>query len=232
MRGRKLVELRNMLKAELGMSLEVGVAPQADRRLDLLLENKQLLLSSQLDWPFLERLWDTPVAAAVSTVPMPINPPDERINTERPMKVEVLFDTFYQPVFYGVDSCEWNTMTAPQDPIQQWRYKSDEALGDVLEVWPTPVTAQTLRITAQRRLRPLKADTDVTDLDDLLLVYFVAADLTQEADSKSAPIKAMMAKERLRSVTQGLVSRSEPFVLGANLLPRKTHRNVPIVIVH
>lgn len=236
MRGRKLVELVKMVKGELGHNMETGVAVNGDARLKQMFENTQLLLSSQLDWPFLERQWDKVIEPGIQTTPMPINmPAGERINTERPMKAEVLFDTFYQPVFFGIDSCEYNILTTHQDPITRWRYHSDGELGDVIEVWPIPVTAQTLRITAQRQLRPLKADTDVADLDDLLLVYFVAADLSQETESKSAPAKAMKAKERLRSVTQTIANRPEPIVLGANLLPGRygrRHRNVPIVIVH
>jgi hypothetical protein len=218
-RGTQLADLVKMLRAELGHTMEPGVAEQANPRLKVLLSTKQKGLASAMDWPFLERRWETTVSPGTNIIDVPINTPDERINFERPVKLEVLYNSIWLPTFFGIGADEYNVLTDRQDPIQRWRFYGESATAeqDSIELWPSPATEATLRFTGQRVLRPLEADTDRCDLDDLLIVFMVAADLALESEMRNASFKMAMAQERLRMVRQVYPNRDEPLVLGQNL---------------
>jgi hypothetical protein len=245
-RGTQLIFMRQMLKAELGQTLAAGAAIQGDARLNQLLSNKQQWLSSEYDWPFLEHRWDLTVGPSVRYLPLPtiMNGPaatQTQINFERPVIVEVLFNTKWQDVIYGIGADEFNTRNSDigeaEDPIQRWDFSTniDEPTApNQVEMWPIPITQQTVRFTGQRVLLPLVADTDTADLDDMLLVYFVAADLAREKDDSSAQIKLELATGRLRQIRQVYPHRYVRTILGRpdfDKWDRRQRRLVPIIIV-
>lgn len=84
------------------------------------------------------------------------------------------------------------------------------------EVWPVPVTAQTIRFTGQRALIDMVEDDDVCDLDDMLLVYFVAGEKLMRSKQADAQLKMQMAEERLRMLRSTYPCREEKYVLGGS----------------
>lgn len=243
-RGTALSVLRTMLRAEIGQTLNTSAATQGDPRLNQLLSNKQKWLSSEFDWPFLEQRWTTNVGGRFVNVPVTTDGPDVgsfQINFERPVVVETKFNNKWSLVEYGIGSEEYNALDSeqqqPEDPIQRWRFATnvdDPSNPAQIEVWPLPATSNPLRITGQRALLTLSQDTDTADLDDVLLVYFVAADLMLEKDMENATAKVQMAQRRLQQLRQVYPNRDEKLVLGKNwyMDPRRQRRLVPIIAVH
>lgn len=248
-RGTALSTLVTMLKAELGYSLD-ATATGKDAALKQLLSNKEQWLATELDWPFLEHRWDLACNSGSRYLNLPTveaSPGDEgasaAINFEREVRVEVLYNSRYWPVEYGIGAREYNIFNSDlqgqaMDPIQRWRFATDTseaANANQVEIWPVPVTAQTLRFTGQRALLTLAVDADKADLDDTLLVLFCAAELLANLDQNNAQLVAGRAQERLRKVMGNYPSRKRTISFNGGdggSLKRKDIRAVPIVAVH
>lgn len=82
------------------------------------------------------------------------------------------------------------------------------ALSSVMEIWPLPVSLQDMRFTGQRLLNPLIAATDCADLDDMLLVLYVAAELCRKRKSADADLKLQEAQTQLASVRSNYPRRT------------------------
>ncbi len=226
--GTTLADLRAMLKAEIGDF--AGTNPVRDAELNVLLSNKQKWLATEYDWPFLERRWDASVAPGAQYTTFPTVDDlgqTTNIDMERMPRVEVLWNTQYQPVSYGIGRDEYNTMNIARgqssDPILRWRWASpvnepatpaNSGTPNKFEVWPVPVTNQTIRFTGQRTLQTLASNSDTADLDDMLLVLFVAAERlirSKQADGKE---RMELAERRLSWIKRNYPVRSRTRVLG------------------
>lgn len=226
-RGTTLTNLLARLKAELGYSQDAS-ATASDATLTLLLANKQRWLCGEFDWPFLDHKWDISLAAGSRFVSLPTatSTTDDlgatlSINFERPVHVSVNWANWWQPVFEGIDDRELNMRRSSQgeaqDPVQKWRMTTDTseaASADKIEVWPIPASAQTLRIQGQREPIALTSANEKADLDDTLLVLFVAAELLARQDQHDAQLKAGLAQKRLASVRANYPVPYRKMVLG------------------
>lgn len=101
----------------------------------------------------------------------------------------------------------------------------------IFEVWPVPVTAQTMRFSGQRALNPLVADGDKADLDDMILVLFVAAEKLMMLKQSNAQAKLAAAQARMRMVRAGQPTREVNVVFGRNSEGSNGARTVPITII-
>lgn len=242
MRGTTLANLRTMLLAEIGDTSSPNTTRQAE--LNTLLSNKQKWLGSEYSWPFLEQFWDQPVGASSQYVAFPtVNDSGlgetVAINFERPVLVQVFWNQIYLDIDYGIGSEEYNylnfALAQASDPIQRWRFRTDTSettAPDTFEVWPVPVTPQTIRFTGQRTLLSLVADGDKADLDDMLLVYFVAAEMLMRSKQQDAQLKLAMAKQRLEKLRSAYPVRTQDVVLGQGKKDfREQRRIVPMIIV-
>jgi hypothetical protein len=230
-----LSDLVRMLKAECGFSLEAGVSTFSDDRFRLLLSNKQKSFANMFDWPELNDTWDLPVTVGNDTVAEPTEDMDGNpytLDFQRPFALFTLYGNIYKPVLWGIDDREWNTRLTQSTFFERYDFFCDTDGDYQFRLWPLTTVDQTLRLQGQRALRSLTADADKADLDDLLLVYSVAADLAMEGEMKNAPMKAAMAKDRYRMLTQGLPNREgEPLVLGANSISRPSYRKARIIAI-
>lgn len=219
-RGVVLSTVRALLKAELRDAQETNT--NTDTEYNYALSNKQRDLALAYDWPFLEHDWDLSCAAGSRYLNIPTS--DTRaasvtINFERPVRVSNLFGSLYNEVDYGIGIEQYNYLegtTEPQDPIQRWRLvtnTSEATNPDQVEIWPVPGTAQTLRFTGQRNVLTLSSDTDKADLDDLLLVYFVAADYLAMRGMTNAPAALAKAQSHLIKLRTGYPTKECPPVV-------------------
>lgn len=241
-RGTPLNVLRKMLKAEIGY--DQGNNPDQDMNLNTLLSNKQSWIATEFDFPFLEQRWDLNVPPLTRYISLPTlegGPVSQQvaINFERPVLVEVFYTNSWQDVDPGIGSEEYNWLNSDQagqiqDPILRWRMASnatDGAQFSQIEVWPIPATQQTLRFTGQRTLYPLEADDDLADLDDMMLVYFVAGELLLDLNKPKAQRLMTLAEIRLRQTKANYPTREHKVVLGRKLLlPAKMRNVVPMII--
>ena len=242
MRGTVVSSLLTMLKAEVGYSLDAS-ATGKDAALIQLLCNKQKWLVGEYDFPFLEHRWNLSCAPGSRYLTIPaadVLGQSININFERPAKVEVFYNNKWLDIDYGIGSDEYNYLNSDDptqvlDPIQKWRFATDStevASPNYVEIWPLPVTAQTLRFTAQRDLQQLNALTDKADLDDTLLVAFTAVGLVP---AKERPEKMQVAQDRLRRVLGGYPRRAHRLIYGRggnHGFEEKRVRTVTVVAVH
>lgn len=221
-RGTTLTNLTAMVKAEIGDNS--GTNSAADSAIQVQLSNLQKWLATEYDWPFLERRWDVPVAANTQFVSFPTTDDNGDVlvpNFERMPKVEVFWNNVYQPVLYGIGIDEYNTLDfalqQQSDPIQRWRAATnpnEPTNPNTFEVWPVPVTAQTLRFTGQRTLLPLTTGVQTADLDDMLLVMGVAAEKLARSKQADAQLKLTKFQHRLQFIRQNYPTRDRVRVLG------------------
>lgn len=219
-RGTKLVNIRNMLKAEIGDF--AGTNSVRDQELNLMLSTEQRIQASQFTWEFLEERWDVPVAPSQRFATFPTvttgEPATENIAINMDIKpdVEVFYNQVYQDVFYGIGENEYNFLNPVlgqfSDPIQRWRAATnpnEPNNPNQFEVWPVPVTPQVIRFTGQRAVQVLSADTDTADLDDMLLVLFVAAKKLARSKQADAGLMLQRAQAHLQWLKQGNITRTQ-----------------------
>lgn len=192
--------LYTMLQAKLG---ENPAVTNTRTRYFQLISDKQKWLANEYDFPFLEDRFDSPVPKNGRYVTFPTIDNEGvtiAMNLERPYKVEVFWNQIWSELMYGIGSQEFNYLNSDipgqiQDPIQRWRWSQEGQF----EVWPMPSTAQTVRFTGQRALDTLATGADTADLDDEMLVLFVASDLLMRSKQADAQICLSQATERLRA---------------------------------
>lgn len=239
-RGTTLANLRTLLKAEIRDTQETNTV--ADAEYNYQLSNKQKDLAFSYDWEFLRHIWDVSVSPTTRYVSFPtsdIRGLSATINFERPVQVERFYNDWYEPICYGITRDEYNYqnsgLSEAIDPIQNWQFATnvnEASNSNQFEVWPIPVTAQTVRFTGQRVLKDLLVDADTADLDDLLIVYSVAADILAHREHANAAMMQERATRRLIGLRAGYPTSDKPIIFGKpNPYDRKEIRRVPIVVV-
>lgn len=238
-RGSTLATLRGLLKAEIRDSSETNTA--ADAEFNLLLSSKQRDLANQHDWPFLEHVWDLSFAAGDrwKTIPtVDIRGITCDINFERPVRVDRYFSTYYEPIDYGIGSEEYNSydsdLNERSDPILKWRLSTNpnEASNpNQVEIWPIPQTATKIRFFGQRNVQTLASDSDKADLDDRLIVYFVAADYLAHREMANATLMLQKAQQILVRLRAGYPQSETVIKLGlSSSYEDRKIRRVPVAI--
>ena len=235
-RGIALSVCRTQLKAELGDALETNSA--TDTRYNYLLANWQSDLANEYDWSFLKRQWDVSADSGDRYIDLPtadIRGVASTPNFERPCKVDVFYNEFYNVLCYGIGPREYNYQNSDLDerldPIQRWQVATntgEAANDDQIEIWPIPDTTQTLRFVGQRQVNAFAVDADKCDLDHLLLVYGVAAQQLALRNQASAGLVLKKYEARLLKVRAGMPSSDEPVVFGYARDERKDVR--PMVL--
>jgi hypothetical protein len=233
-RGVTLANTLLALKAEIGYSLTAGVAAADDQQLYRLIDNEQKRLAADYDWPHLDKYAD--VAAGVGT--RNLNFPGTAVVLERPLRVERKFNTLWQEISHGIEDRDYNTVDSDlgrtMDPIQKWRLNSD---GSTFEVWPVPATAQTVRFHGQRPITSLQTagvydPTKVLDLDDILVVLFVAANRLLRMKQQDGELMLQRAQNRLQMLrVSGPPIRQRETILGGDSSGERLRRNVGMTVV-
>jgi len=229
-RGNTLTNVLAMVKAELAYSLTSGVATAQDQELYSLIDGKQQWLAGEYDWPFLHTSADVTASSRYATLPT-------TIDYARLFNVWVFWSNYWKPLEYGIDEIQYNALSSgdvvaavPRDPIMRWSYKSD---GASFEVWPVPVTSQTVRFTGVRTLTTLKSGgvysgAATLDLDDQMIVLFVAAEKLARIKPEQAKLKLDLANQRIRTMraTAQVKSRITDLVPNEN---ENQRRVVPLI---
>lgn len=239
-RNTPLSTLLRMLKAAVGDSLTIGT--QADSLYQQRLSDKQQWLAGEYDFPFLKDRWDVPVTTNDRFKAFPTTTVDGTANVviafERPVNVFVNWTNNWQEVKYGIDELtEFNNLNSdnnqpgwarqPNDPVQRWEFNGESQF----EIWPIPVTRQTIRFVGQRALSALVAPTDTADLDDQFLITSLAVDLLLKKKSADAQALLASAQQRFNALRACYPCRTRQIVLGGQLKDRMWRRRVPIVTV-
>jgi len=223
-RGTPLDVVRSMLRSECGENLSPN--SEVNDELSQLVANKQVWLSTEWDWPFLQQRWDATCSSIFTTIPTTtIDSEAYLIDFDRSLVVNHKQNEMWHPLEYGIGEDEYNSYDSrageTSDFTQRWMLHSPTTF----EVWPVPATAQTIRFSGYRRLTSLKMGGDETtptgwddgallDLDDLLIVYFCAAERLARRNQRDAASKMQLAMERMRMLRAMNPSRPRRVVLG------------------
>lgn len=204
-----LTTLQSLLKAEIGNELSVVTAQ--DQALATLLMVGQRDLADRFDWPHLKLSQNVTVPAATQYVNIPTE-----LNFDRPIRVSVQQGNVWLQVGYGIDEIEYNTYDssagATASPVMKWqRY-----LASQFEVWPLGNIVQTLRFVGQKRLPDLTGEQPAM-LDDLLLVYYVAAQYLTRLKNAQAPLEISKFRDRFAQLRANAPQRSGIAVLGGRI---------------
>ena len=230
MRNRPLMEVLQLFRGEIRQALTPGTAASTQDNDCILIENKQKWLANEYSWPFLR------VEATVTFAPMQrFGVIPTTITWDRPWKLETLFNTIWYPIRQGISSEEYNALSSagdnrpvqPQDPIARWRIKPGDETQ--FEVWPLPVSQQIIKFTANRDVGSLRNTslggfqfnmTAPVELDDLVLVYFCAAQwyTGKEGFQDTVKMYIQMGLDRLMKLKAIGPNSEDKLVIGNNLL--------------
>lgn len=221
-RGTTLAGLLTMLKAEIGSCLTAGVATADDAAFRVLLSNTQKQLALELPSTYLRCVADVYLAAGSRYGAIPTS-----LATEVPYDVWGNGSGYWGRLTAGIPVDAYNSSNSDDDetasPISRFQVVSQSAF----EVWPMPGAAETVRFVGRKKLGDLATDSDTAELDDLLIVYWCAAQLLAEYKASSAQAKLQLAQARLNRLRGAEPSEFEVFVSGG----KRTPRGVPSVLV-
>jgi hypothetical protein len=126
------------------------------------------------------------------------------INFERPVHVFSKWGEIWGTTEYGIrPTTQLNAVDSDSgvvsDPVSNWRFATNinDVPANLIEVWPLPASATTLRFVGQRTLKSIVAAADTVDIDDLLIAMRVAAKILQHRKMANAGIEGQLAQQRL-----------------------------------
>jgi hypothetical protein len=200
--GALVTDLRIEARYDPNPALSLNMVPMMQQTL----RRNQEFLYDEFDWPFLEVFRDIPLEAGSRYYDFP-----DDMNLERVQKVDVLHAGTWQPVIRGIELDHYNAQDSEgnerTDPIQFWDVV-EVGGGPQIEVWPLPATnTQKMRLRGIRSLKPLVKDSDVAELDDMMIVLYSAGELLGGAKDPLAEVKFQQAKAR-RETLQGRTTKT------------------------
>lgn len=206
--GELITQLRVRAKLDPNPSTSTNLIPQMQQDL----RDEQERLYDDFDWPFLKVTRDKLLENGQRFYDVPTD-----MNLERIQSVDIKWGGRWLPVHRGINVDHYNQHDSDTDvrldPVQRWDVK-DTGDGAQIEVWPIPQTdGLALRFTGIRKLRSLIENSDLADLDDQVLVGFVAATMLAAKNDASAQITLTKAKGRLETL-QGRVTKTRRNTFG------------------
>lgn len=202
-RGTQLIEIVRMLRGEISRSTNVAVGVDDVEGLKIKIQDRQVSLYDDYDWPFMRERFSVPLLTNVRYYDTP-----SAMNTERIEQAWTYYGLLPRKIERGITEDNYAAFNSDNGVVADPALRYDlVSTGDTtstsphleqIEIWPVPASNnQTMILRGLRSLRPLLADSDVADLDDLLIVYLTAAELLQKAGAGSAGVLKSLAEQRL-----------------------------------
>lgn len=208
-RNRTLLELLDSLRVQTGASQNPAHNLQLRDAQVAKLQYWQNFLWDDYNWPHLRVRRQIPASIGERYYSPPSDIPLERLES-----IEVFRDGLWVPLRAGISGYHrsvWNSDLDQRSwPPQAWQLYED---GNV-EIWPIPDTAANsvtqdgvLQFTGIRALHKFVDDGDKADLDDLLIVFFAAAEMLDAKGDKGARSKQAQAERRYARLKSDLTPR-------------------------
>lgn len=220
-----LEAILNSVRAEARLSLAPAHNTQVRDSHIILIQREQDRLWDEFDWPFLRVERSFPLQAGQRYYEPPVGIPLERVE-----KIEVKRDGSWVPLIVGFPDGAMSRHDSDLDerswPVTNWRVSEDEQV----EVWPIPELDGDgddrdgwLKVTGIRRLRPLVSMEHRADLDDRMIILYVAASLLAAAGADDASIKLEAANRRYARMRGSQSKRTSfrMFGVGGRQMPRR-----------
>lgn len=205
-RGTQLLQLVQMLREEVGRASSVAVGVDDVPTLKQKLKRAQEFFYDDYDWPFLRQIFPLkPLNTGEQYYDFPVG-----LNLEKVENVDLWYGDLPSPLTRGISTKEYAIYNSnngiQQEPAMRWDVRWT-GTKEQFEIWPIPASnSQSIQFTGIRNLRPLVQDGDVADLDDMLIVLSVAAEVLAKQKSASAGSVgklAAMRYTRMKGRTQG-----------------------------
>lgn len=228
MRGTTLNALIQMLRRELKISESPALGKNTREGHAYALRSAQDRLFTDSDWPFKIVNRDITLAAGQRYYAPPTD-----LCLEDLREAAILYSGQWSNIFRGITVQNYNELNSDidqrLDPVRRWQVYNDPVdNGDMLEFWPVPATnGGTVRFRGIRKLSPLIADTDICDIDDLLIVLQAAVDYVPLKEKQAQQGKA---DRRLFSLRRNL-SDGRTFISGGGVDPAADRGTRPHRIV-
>jgi hypothetical protein len=204
MRGVRLSELVEQLRAEIGHSTNPAVGTNARDYLVQVLRRTQQRLWEEYDWSFLKVSRDIPVIAGHVHYSLPSDLPYDRV-----LEASFKYDGQWHKLCHGIDEHHYSQYDPEANqrhwPVTRWDIAEDTGTIDeigVLEIWPMPSrsgndTSGKIRLTGQRSIAPLVDDSSKCELDGTLIVLYAAAEIQARQNQGDAQFKLQQATQLL-----------------------------------
>lgn len=221
-RNTTLVRLLDMLRVTARISLNPAHNDN-DRPYQVqMLQMEQERLWEDFDWPNLRVERQIPIQAGQRYYDTPEDLPVDRLE-----KIEFFSDGRWYCVDAGIGPEHYSAFNSELDerswPTRRWAIHEDEDI----ELWPISdrngdATTRDgyLKFTGIRKLRPLVDETDRCDLDDQMLVNFVAANILAGKGAKDAAKKEQTAISRYARLRGNMSPRTTTRLFGIGETPR------------
>lgn len=224
-----LVRLLDKLRVAARLSLNPAHNAQNRSSQVTFLQVEQERLWSDFDWPHLRVERQVAIQAGQRYYDTP-----EDIAVDRIERIELFSDGAWRPLCPGIDAEHYNAWNSDLDerswPPRRWKIHEDEDI----EIWPIADTngvAATLegyiKFIGIRNLNDLVADDDRADLDDDLLVGYVAAQMLAASGAKDAKLKLDAANARYAKLRGRLTPRRTFKMFGIGETPQPRRITIP-----
>ena len=229
MRNVTLNELTEQVRAEARLSTNASRGLDDLSNIQQKIRRVQEELYDEFDWPFMriskEDATKT-LAAGQRYYDFPTN-----LNMERAFTLYTNTQSIWTPLEQGISMATYSEQDSDEnersDPALRWDIHNETQF----EIWPLPSSNGGLvRFDGLKKLTSMVDTGDRADLDDKMIVLFVAAEIL--AANKQADAQLILEKANRRKATmQGrLVSKKRLFMGGAQEEPRTgLHIRVPRV---
>ncbi len=220
--GTTLGELVADLRAELGASASPAQGASLLATWKHLLKRTQDRLYNDFDWPHLIVERDEALAAGQRYYTF-----DDTLDFSRIFAAHVKDSEQWQPIKEGFNTELYNAEDSDEDvrsdPVRAWRhYETNQ-----FEVWPVPLSAQTLRFRGVKKLGPLISNSDTAELDDHLIVLFTAARLLKKSKSEDADNVLAEANTHFQRLKANSI-KSAPFIMGGGTPSTRHDREIRV----
>lgn len=217
-RGTTLIKLIDDLRAEARLSQNPAHNAQARDAQMRQLQRVQEWLWADFTWPHLRVERQIPIVTGQRYYDLP-----DDLDVDRVEKAEIFASGTWVPLYGGIDGRHYAAFNSDLDqrswPPRAWKLGE----GNDIELWPISdqdSAADTregyLKLTGIRRLKPLIADGDRADLDDIMLVLYAAAEILAAAGSKDAQLKLDQANRRYARLRGNLTPRQSFQMFGVS----------------
>lgn len=223
-RGEQLQVLRTMLRAEVGHSTMVAAGVDNVPALNQKLYRCQVMLYDAYDWPFLREIFPITLQAGQRYYDFPasgLGGSTFGLNAERVEEAAIDYSGRPVPIDKGIgfeQYAQFNSDNGDRaSPARRWDLKRTSDAAEQIEIWPVPTdNTQIFSLKGIRALRPLVADTDVADLDDILIVLTAGAEITARENKKDAALMRAAAAKRLDQLEGRLVGPSRMITMSGS----------------
>jgi hypothetical protein len=204
-----LDELVTMVRDETRISSKTSRGIDHDEHIKQLIRRNYQQLAEKYDWEHLRVSHEHNVARVPMVDGTRFYTFPTALDETKIGRAWVRWGSVWDPVLYGIGYEEYSAYnpdpTAPQkgDPVMRWDFQAGDPLQ--FEVWPVPASSGTnetyaIAFDGMKKIEQLTDGKKKADLDDLLLVLFVSAEILAENKQKeSAEVKAAAARDRLDS---------------------------------